>query len=284
MKTFKEYLSEETKKDIPDIFVHYRSGKDEKHNPHHKPNKDKDEPAEFFAHYRSGKDKKHNPESIKEDFQWDHDSASKKELSKNIDSLGHHSNLAARENKEDPDHASNVRNYTQESRSINNALIKGKKLKGRNASVARSMDRITKNPKNKLKKPIKTYSGVGERFAKVLNNTKPGGHVRSSAFISSSLDQTIARNFSDDIIDKKNDYSDDRSHVRSHIIQFHLPKGYSKARYIHDDFHANPGEHEVVIAKGQKFRKIKTTEAPMRGKKTHVFKYTAVVHHLEPVD
>jgi hypothetical protein len=283
MKTFKEHLLEETKKNIPEIFVHYRSGKDEKHNPHHKPKKgDTDKPAEFFAHYRSGKDEKHNPESIKENFQWRHDDKSLKEASNNLHSLDHHEDLTLQEgDKFGGDHEDNLRVYTAESRPINNALLKKKKLKGMAASIVKSMDRATRNPKNKLKKPIKTYSGVGEQFADVLSNTKPGGLVKSSAYISSSIDHEVARNFSEDVIDKK-----DSSHIRKHFIQFHLPKGYSKARYIPDGLHYHGGEHEVVLARGQKFRKIKTTNLPVSAPTSDDSKvrYTAVVHHLEPVD
>jgi len=254
-------------------------------------NKKKKKIHKFFAHYRSGKDKNHDPfskeseskvcEGLKEDFALKHNKASLEELNDNISSLVPHAKLMSKEIREDPsgNHQLEVQNFTRNSKYLNKSLIENKDI---DSSGLRKhitvLDQITTNPKNALKKPIKTYSGLGTSIAHVLSKTKVGDHVESPCYISTSLDHDVARKFSSLIRESE---SNDHITYNAHYIQFHLPKGYSKGRYIANKFRVNADEHEVVLARGQKFKKIGENQL------TENYRYETInriIHHLEPVE
>ena len=256
MKKFNEFITEEKK--IVDFFAHYRSGKDEKHDPEKAEDK---EPTEFFAHYRSGKDDKHNPEKVSEGFE--HDASEEKKLfSDNKKTLAPHKKI-----KMSLGDKAAIDSHTQDSKDTNSRLLNKdpKAIKEINYKL-NILDRVTNHPSNKLDKPIATYSGVSQKFAGRLSKLKPGRVVRSPAYISSSVSRDTAQNFAE-AIPKTKEY---------HHIQFHLPQGYQKGRYI-DHASMNKGEHEFLMARNQKFKYLGKTTHP-RGEATDV------VHHVEPIE
>lgn len=255
MKKFNEFITEEKK--IVDFFAHYRSGKDEKHDPEKAEDK---EPTEFFAHYRSGKDNKHNPEKVSEGFEHS-ESEEKKVFSANKKILAQHKKIEMSRGEKDT-----VRDYTFDSRYINNTLIKSPKKINKIKSDVDILDKVTNHPSNKLSKPVTTYSGVSDKFASKLSKVKPGGTVHSPAYISSTVHRETAGNFAK-AAPKTNEY---------HHIQFHLPQGYQKGRYIEHASH-NEGEHEFLMARNQKFKYLGKTTHP-RGDSVDV------VHHVEPIE
>lgn len=253
MKTFKEYLAEEPKKPKEEKPVEFfatlphRIG-DSKHDIESMEGGE-EEPTEFFAHFKSGKDKKH---SIDEGFR---DSAEKesKIFKTNKAAVSHHSKI------EDSDsHNYFVKTYTHQSNFINRALIHGVKLESYTNKKIKHIDEVTNHPKNALTKPVSAYSGISHEFNKKLSKVKPGKTVTSPAFISTSIKRSIAQNF----------------HGDSHI-HFHLPKGYSKGRYIRSRS-VYPNEHELLLARNQKFKYLKK-DTIKRGYNT------TIVHHLEPI-
>ena len=282
MKSFKEFMVEAHKKEKATVFfAHYKS-KDPKHNIEaHK------KPVEFFAHYKLN-DPKHNIEDKKLKENFDHylgklykDPSiiqSKDKPIKSSDSaksMEHHKKIKfTRTYESGPavpiSERDAVQSYTHESKELNDALHSGKKIKDRymNDKIDQ-LDKVTNHPENKLTGRAVTYSGVSPKFGKKLSAVKPGKTVKSRAYISSTIKPDVAHDFA---------AQHDEKAPQHHIIQFHLPKGYSKGRYIN---HAsvNRGEGEFLLARNQNFRKIRTQHID-GGEGKPKF----IVHHVEPID
>ena len=289
MKSFKEFMVEAHKKEKATVFfAHYKS-KDPKHNIEHK----KDEPVEFFAHYRQT-DSKHNIEhdkKLKENF--DHYLGklykspgiiqSKDKPIKSSDSaksMEHHKKIKfTRTYESGPavpiSEREAVKSYTYGSKELNDALHSGKKIKDRHMNdKIDQLDKVTNHPENKLTDKAVTYSGVSPKFGKKLSAVKPGETVKSRAYISSTIKPDIAHNFAAMHVTKE----------PNHIIQFHLPKGYSKGRYI-DHASVNRGEGEFLLARNQNFRKIRTQHINGGSGLLHRGKNNKfIIHHVEPID
>lgn len=88
------------------------------------------------------------------------------------------------------------------------------------------------------------HSGVGERMGSILSQTKIGDKMHFPAYTSTSTHYPVAKDFS------KYGINNER-----HVIHFHLPKGYTKARYI-ANIAKYPTEHEVLLHHGQTFKKV----------------------------
>lgn len=251
MKTFKEYLAEESKKPKEEKPVEFfatlphRIG-DSKHDIENMEDTE-EEPTEFFAHFKSEKDKKH---SVDEGFE----DSYQKELQifkDNKAAVSHHSRI-----RDSGAHNSSVTGYTQSSSYINQMLIRKGKLKKQEERDVKHIDEVTNHPKNALTKPVSAYSGIGREFHKKLSKVEPGKSVTSRAYISTTIIKSKASLFGS-----------------GNYIHFHLPKGYSKGRHIASrSWH--PNEQEFLLARGQKFKYLKRNTIKLHG---------STIHHLEPI-
>ena len=227
--------------------------------------KESEEPVEFFAHYRSGKDKNHSIEDseyhdLKEGFE--HTSSEERKIfAQNKENVKHHNKI-----KVSKEQLSAINSYNSNSRKINNALMNKKsKLNSSQKQNLNHLDSVLNNPENKLKQPVHAYSGISENFHKTLSKVKPGKTVHSPAYISTSLKREVAQEYG-------NKYPTEGYH-----IHFHLPKNYSKGRYI-DKHSLHTNEHEFLLSRGQKFKYVGKSEHKDKENMRHI------VHHLEPID
>lgn len=253
MKSFKQFMVEAHKKEKPKT-------KDPKHNI-----ESRKKPVEFFAHYRSN-DPKHNIEDkkLKEDFEefLTRDYSKGKSIDSH-NSMKHHVNINLAKGE-----GRSLLDYTHKSSKLNNALHNQKEIKDDSMKKQISdLDNVTNHPKNKLTSRAVTYSGVSPKFGKALSGVKEGETIKSRAFISSTLDPDVAHTFS---LHKKDE--------PRHVIQFHLPKGYSKGRNI-NHASSNDGEDEFLLARNQTFRKTKEQHIDQGNGRSKF-----IIHHVEPID
>jgi hypothetical protein len=235
MKTFKEYLAEEPKKLKEEKPVEFyatlpnRIGKS-KHDIESAETTEEEEPIEFFAHFKSEKDKKH---SIDEGFG---DSREKelKIFKANKAAVSHHSKI-----QDSYDHNSSVKSYTQNSNYINRSLVNKDRLDAYTKKKIKHLDEVTNHAKNALTKPVSAYSGISSNFHAKLSKVKPGKSVTSPAYVSTTIHKPVAHRFGG-----------------GNYIHFHLPKGYSKGRYIMSRS-AFSKEHEFLLSRDQKFNYLK---------------------------
>lgn len=247
MKKFNEFISEEKNKNITVFFAHYRSVKDPKHDPYH----------------NQKKDPKHDSEKIDEGFE--HTDRKEKEIFKNnIKAVTHHTDIPR--SKEE---VGAIHRYTKNSRDINKILIGGGKIAGKQIQTVKHLDKATNNPKNKLPEPITTYSGINSKFHKALSKVSPGETVHSPAYVSSTLHRDTVHTFA------HTKYTS--GGASTHAVQFHLPRGYSKGTYV-EPISDNKNEHEVLLARNQKFKYLGKTNHKEPGTNN-----TYIVHHLEPI-
>ncbi len=134
-----------------------------------------------------------------------------------------------------------VHRYTAHSMKINEHLIKPNGISfagGQNTHHANALTEAIRKHGKPLRHDVHVYSGLGE-----FNPTKHfdrTGTIHLPAFTSTSLSPTTALAFA-----PKNFKRD-----TSHIIHFHLPKGYKKSLYV-AGHSAVKDEREMVLDRGQ---------------------------------
>ncbi len=139
---------------------------------------------------------------------------------------------------------------------------------------------------NKLAHSAIVHSGVGENMTKVLHHTRNGDVIHMPAYTSTSLVHKTAYDFGHHEYDpekvtrneKGNVIKVENGHV-THMMHFHLPKGYTRARYV-DNIFKNDGEHEVVLDKDQKFRKVHEHTTVNRNTR-HYTDVEPIEHHTD---
>ncbi len=157
--------------------------------------------------------------------------------------------------------------YSGYSSPLNHALVKSHKnmtpVPKKHIKFMSELDKHLTDPENGLKDKVVTYSGISKEFARQLSEAKPGRTIHLPAYTSTSIDRDQAVAFS------KN----------NHILVFHLPKGYSKGRYI-ENLSKFPDEKEMTLARNQKFRYLdRRVHHIVRQWDADKFVY----HHLEPI-
>lgn len=123
----------------------------------------------------------------------------------------------------------------------------------------------------KITKPTEeefsTFSGVSHEMGTKIKGTKQGDTFHSPAWVSSSLNPQVAHNFA---------AGDDEP--ESHVVQFKIPKGYTKGTYIGHAFGSFRHEFEYTIHAGTKWKRTRTTShVESNGHKTYL-------HVMEPAD
>lgn len=131
--------------------------------------------------------------------------------------------------------------------------------------ILKSLDQLTTDPKNKLKKPVVSYFGVNKELGQQLHDKAKesfGFQFSSPAYISSSHDHDIAHTFAE-----KNNKG------QRHIMVFHLPAGFQNSKAIPNAREGGKSRtDERLFARNQPFKHIKTV------KKGLVF-----YHHFKPI-
>ncbi len=154
------------------------------------------------------------------------------------------------------------------STNVNRALIrsvKTKKIPAKHKEFIDELDNHLNDEKNALRNDAVVYSGISSAFSKKLSSAKPGQSVHFPAYTSASIDRDRATSFA------KN----------SHILVFHLPKGYNKGRYI-ENLSLYAEEKEMTLARNQKFKYLDRRVHHIKDKWGGVLaKY--VYHHLKPI-
>lgn len=137
------------------------------------------------------------------------------------------------------------------------------------------LDTELSHPENAIKKPISVYSGVKTPTIKSLNKAQPGQKVHFPAYTSTSLDNLVARSFSQSSTYHdagiKNPHGHSYHHI-SHVVVFHLPEGYHHGRHV-QSLSFNPNEDEFLLARNQKWNYKEKTLDPIKG---------VLYHHMEP--
>lgn len=146
-----------------------------------------------------------------------------------------------------------LKEYTRTSHQLNHYLIAQHRqeehtnsewLKKHVQEHDRVLSQKTHHPGNALVKPTIVHSGAGKNMGELLNHTKIGEHVHFPAYTSTSTHPQMAHSFAT---------PGDKG--IKHILHFHLPTGYTKGRHV-ENISANPSEHEMILHKGQTFRKV----------------------------
>ncbi len=109
-----------------------------------------------------------------------------------------------------------------------------------------------------------TYSNVGDKLGNKLNKITEGTRFHSPAFISSSINPLISREF--------------RPYSVSHLIKFNIPKG-SKPGFYTGISSDNPDELEYVIHPNSTWKKTKTSVSYIPLKP--VGHRTIITHHMD---
>jgi len=250
----------------------------------------------FFAHFKSitqnHKIEEHNPAKLKEDSD---PSEPKVSLPKNeygdrpiISSVGKIPKHKTREatlkvldhqtnnHNITPEEHESVMSYTGSSYHINRKLVDdhpdkiGRDVKGIDSAISK--------PEHKLKGAITSYAGISGTYGSILSGVKAGERVKSPAYASSSASHEVAYSFAHANPITKS----------SHMIVFHTPKGHGKALYV-DKISMNAGEHEVIHARGQTFKKVGEHTVENHDRKFFSDKgtlepSTITYHHLEPTE
>lgn len=147
-----------------------------------------------------------------------------------------------------PQHTEILQDHTASSQALNMALVVGRpgeytKNKARTISHA-----ITDNLQ-----PLETehhvYSGLGD-FNPHAILEHSGGVFKAKHFISASIDPDIAMRHDNH---KRMMGSGGTQQTDSHILHFHLPKGYAKGRYI-APLSEFAGEHEFLLDREQHWK------------------------------
>lgn len=137
------------------------------------------------------------------------------------------------------------------------------------------LDTELSHPENAIKKPISVYSGVKTPTIKSLNRAQPGQKIHFPAYTSTSLDNLVARSFSESSTYHdagiKNPHGHSYHHI-SHVVVFHLPEGYHHGRHV-QSLSFNPDEDEFLLARNQKWNYKEKTLDPIKG---------VLYHHMEP--
>jgi hypothetical protein len=133
------------------------------------------------------------------------------------------------------DHIDSIKNYTEDSTSLNKHLIqnKGKPTKSDHANQSKKLDAAIDS--NRSKRNHNLYSGVGFDPHKLAGKK---GKIKSHAYISASSNKVTAKRFA-----KLN--TPDGIH---HIIHFKIKKGDPSMHIAHHSLHRH--EHESVIKRG----------------------------------
>lgn len=144
----------------------------------------------------------------------------------------------------DSDAAHIIKKYTGNSAAVNKHLIAPKALSFLGNDHTRHADQMSKaiqRHAKPLRNEVHVYSGLGNH-----NPTKDfdkTGTVHLPAFTSTSLNPTVALAFGPDKPKKQ----------ETHILHFHLPKGYKKSLYV-AGHSAVKDEREMLLDKGQKWQ------------------------------
>lgn len=137
------------------------------------------------------------------------------------------------------------------------------------------LDTELSHPENAIKKPISVYSGVKTPTIKSLNKAQPGQKVHFPAYTSTSLDNLVARSFSESSTYHDAGIKNPHGHSYhkiSHVVVFHLPEGYHHGRHV-QSLSFNPNEDEFLLARNQKWNYKEKTLDPIKG---------VLYHHMEP--
>lgn len=204
--------------------------------------------------------------------------ASAEEMTDNLIGVGHHEDV----DFDSPNTHHHVSQYTEASHSINKALINlhatGKELTDKNKRSVSALDRETTKPELAFESKVTAYSGVGEEMARNLAKAKPGQIVHFPAYTSTSIQHESAIPFGSRISHTESGVPGfttkgmkEPKKVR-HMAVFHLPKGYHKGRYV-ESLTQNPEEHEIILARNQKFKLKEQRFDPHKA---------IVYHHFEP--
>lgn len=179
---------------------------------------------------------------------------------------GVHEMLSAHDHH-DEDDAETIHHYTAESRGFNHRLYRNHV----NGTPEKHPFRIDATvSKNKLPRPIHTYSGVnwhpGEMAAK-----HPEGHVHLPAFTSTSLDPRVAHSFAQD---HGTEMARNKGvpHTDNHVIHFHLKAGQPSKYVGHTSEY--PDERELILPRDTTIKvhpKPDTYEDEYSGEKTHIW-------------
>ena len=163
--------------------------------------------------------------------------------------------------------------------------------------MSREIHKSTNHKMNALTNPTIVHSGVGPNMAKVLEKTKVGDSVHMPAYTSTSLIHKIANTFATSELDRSktthtkdpNSLSRDGKmyhlHSSRHFMHFHLPKGYHRGRYV-ENISQNDGEHEVVLDRDQKFKKVHqhTRHTSTFDGVSSIYHERHIHHHFVPSD
>lgn len=124
----------------------------------------------------------------------------------------------------------------------------------------------------KITKPTEeefsTFSGVSTDMGRKIKATKQGETFHSPAWVSSSLNPQVAHNFA----------AGDEG-TESHVVQFKIPKGYTKGTYIGHAFGSFRHEFEYTIHAGTKWKRTRTVVHD-----TGYGDHKTYLHVMEPAD
>ena len=199
---------------------------------------------------------KHTGDGGKIDFTHDHEEMQKQHVS-----------LRNSHKVVDAQAAHVIKKYTGHSASVNKHLIAPKVLSflGQDHSRhAHLMSEAIQRHAKPLRHDVHVYSGLGNHDpSKDFDRT---GTVHLPAFTSTSLNPTVALAFGPDKPKKQ----------VTHILHFHLPKGYKKSLYV-AGHSAVKDEREMLLDKGQKWQLTGVKKSKMkveyghniRGEKDH---------------
>lgn len=199
-------------------------------------------------------------------------------------------------------HGMHVKDYTEHGFNfLNLALASKKKHKGiqlddHSKEMTKSLDKVTLDKRNASKKKFVVFSGLRGARGRVIHQAKPGRTIHFPTYTSASSNFDVAHRFGRgkshnydwfDEDDKGNETYNEHHDV--HVVAFHLPKGYSKGRHLHEHSGVHD-EHEFLLARNQKYKKVRTEEIkhkPHSGKdewgdKVNMTSRT-LIHHLVPL-
>lgn len=164
-----------------------------------------------------------------------------------------------------PEHADALRDYTESSRDTNDMLWehhhnnKGKPyipdqedIEGDGGSHIHHLDNAIKS--KLTPKPMTVYSGTKHD---PRHMQKSGGMVHHPAYLSTSLDHKIAKNFAK--MHGEEDVPDGDEDQHHHILKINVPKGHPHA-YLENGITTNTNEeHEVLLPRALNLKHVKTT-------------------------
>lgn len=185
----------------------------------------------------------------------------------------HHHLKKLQETPRNPGHTAEILNHTYSSRNLNSELAYSETpLHFHEQKAQKLSSAITDNLKP-LEHEHHVYSGLGG-YDPHLIFSAANGVFKAKHFVSGSIDPAIATQH-DNLKTMLQDGEE------SHVVHFHLPKGYAKARYI-AHISEFPGEHEMLFDRDQHWKltgthTIRSTH-PVTGRAHHRTIWSVVPH------